>query len=353
MFWIRRLSVAKSKHVRGLLRAGGYIAVLSLTLGAFQLRSAHAEIKNRTVELGRQMYQLANASQHDVNRLSLNGQPMWVGSSMSHDSVDNVLSRYHADCQKNAAQPIENWRELANNAEAKKAEKSAMPDGVMRAGNGEEGVIVCFTKGDESKPSLKEALKSFAETGELGALGNLRYVYAKKSDRGNTVVLTAWTDNKFNLADLAPPDGTEARGSDFAEIPRPETSLRIFSAQVEGTPFGVNVYRSKQGPEKVVAFFDDDMAKRGWVAIDPELEKNGDEGVQKTQAKARLYEKKGVVLTLASNLQDGDTVTALGLAGVTSSDGTRTDTGIKASDVKPVSKPISQTESSASSISQP
>jgi hypothetical protein len=326
--------------------------VLSLTLGAFQLRSAHAEMKNRTVELGRQMYQLANASQHDVNKLSLNGQPMWVGSSTSNDTVDNVLARYQADCKKNAAQPIENWRELARNESAQKAEKSAMPDGVMRAGNSNEGVVVCFTKGDESKPTLKEAFSTFAETGELGALGNLRYVYVKKSERGNTIVLNAWTDNKFNLADLAPPEGTEARGSDFAEIPRPEGSLRIFSAQVEGTPFGVNVYRSKQGPENVVAFFDQDMGKRGWIALDPEIDKHGDEGAAKTQAKARLYERKGVVLTLASNVQDGDTVTALGLAGVTSSDGTKTDTGIKASDLKPGAKPISQTENSSSTAPQ-
>jgi hypothetical protein len=81
MPFIRRLSVAKAKHVRGLLRAGGYVAFLSLGFGAFQLRAAHAEVKNRTVELGRQMYQLANASQHDVNKLTLNGQPRGISGS--------------------------------------------------------------------------------------------------------------------------------------------------------------------------------------------------------------------------------------------------------------------------------
>jgi len=335
---IRRLSVAKSKHVRGLLRAGGYVAALSIALGCFQLRAAHAEVKNRTVELGRQMLQLSNATQHDVNKLLLNGQPMFVASSMSKDAPGDVLSRFEADCQKNAAQPVANWRELATKTDADKAGSSVMPDGVMRGGNNEEGTIVCFTKGDSSKPTVKEAFKTFAETGELGALGNLRYVYAKRTSKGDTHVLTAWTDNKFNLSDLAPPEGSEAPGADFAEIPRVPTSNRLLSAQVEGTPFGVNVYRSKQGPQKVVAFYDEEMAKRGWVSIDPELDKRPENAGDKTKAIGRLYEHNGVILTLASNLQDDDTVTALGLAGVTSTDGARTDTGVKAQDVRPLSK---------------
>jgi hypothetical protein len=338
MVWIRRLSVAKSKHVRGLLRAGGYVAVLSMTLGAFQLRSAHAEVKNRTVELGRQMLQLAQASQHDVNKLSLNGQPMWVGSSLSNDAASDVLDRYEADCAKNSAQPPENWREIANKAAEKNANKPGMASGIMRAGDRDEGTVVCFTKGEGSKPTVKEALKTFAETGELGALGNLRYVYVKKSDRGKTVVLTAWTDDKFNLADLVPPEGSESPGTDFPEVPRPPTSMRLMSVQVEGTPFGVNVYRSKQGPANVVSYYDAEMAKRGWFGIDPELAKHAENGQNPTGAMGRLYERNGVVLTLASNLQDGDTVTGLGLAGVTSTDGTKTDTGIKASDARPSSK---------------
>lgn len=330
---IRYLKASKAKHVKGLLRAGGYLAVLSLTLGGFQLRAAHAEVKTRTVELGRQMLQLANASQHDVNKLTLNGQPMWIGSSLAEDSVSVVLDRYQTDCEKNSAQPSESWRELAKKTDAKKESPSALATGVMRAGDSQEGTVVCFTKGENSKPTTKEALKTFAETGELGALGNLRYVYVKKSAKGNTIVLTAWTDDKFNLADLVPPEGSEAPGADFAEIPRPPTANRMMTVQVEGTPFGVNVYKSKQGPENVANFYDVEMQKRGWFALDPELDKQL-KGENDTKAVGRLYEKNGVVLTLATNLQDGDTVTALGLAGVTATDGSKTDTGIKASDVR-------------------
>jgi hypothetical protein len=322
------------------LRAGGYVAVLSLGLGAFQLRAAHAEVKNRTVELGRQMFQLANASHQDVNKLNMNGQVMWLGSSIAKDSVSSVLDRYEGECRKNSAQSTESWRELAQKIDestAKKEETPLMATGVMRAGDSAEGTVLCFTKGEHSKPTVGEAFRSFADTGELGALGNLRYVYVKQSDHGRTVVLTAWTDERFNLRDLVPADGREAKGSDFGEIPRPPTSNRLLSAQVEGTPFGVNVYRSKQGPANVVGFYDDEMAKRGWMAIDPELDrqmaKRGQEN--KTGAIGRLYEKNGVVLTLAANLDEGDTITALGLAGVVSAEGATTDTGVKAADAPP------------------
>lgn len=341
MPFIRRLSVARSKHVRGLLRAGGYVAVLSLGLGAFQLRAAHAEVKNRTVELGRQMHQLANASSQDVNKLNMNGQVMWLGSSVAKDSVSSVLDRYEAECRRDTAQSTKSWRELGKKIEEKagdkKEETPLMATGVMRAGSDVEGTVLCFTKGEHSKPTVGEAFKSFAETGELGALGNLRYVYVKESAKGKTIVLTAWTDDRFNLSDLVPDEGKEAKGSDFGEVPRPPTSNRLLSAQIEGTPFGVNVYRSKQSPSNVVGFYDDEMGKRGWIAIDPELDrqmaKRGEEN--KSGAIGRLYEKNGVVLSLASNLDEADTITSLGLAGVVSSDGSRTDTGVKAGDAPP------------------
>jgi hypothetical protein len=355
MPFIGRLSVAKSKHVRGLLRAGGYVAVLSLGLGAFQLRQAHAELKNRTLDLGRQMYQLANASHQDVNKLNLNGQVMWMGSSLSHDSTASVLDRYEAECKKNAAQSPESWRQLTQTSE-KDAAKSADPtagmssSGVMRAGSLTEGTVLCFVKTEHSKASVGEAFKSLAETGELGAVGDLRYVWAKQGPSGNTTVLTAWTDDHFNLAELNPPEGKEARGADLPNLPRPPDSTRMFAAQVEGTPFGLNVYRGKLGPAKVISYYDEEMRSRGWLAIDPEIDKwMAKRGEANTDGViGRLYEHDGVVLTLAAHIDQGDTITTLGLAGVASPEGTVTDTGVKASDARTGDAPTSGVKSASS-----
>ncbi len=356
MPFIGRLAVARSKHVRGLLRAGGYVAVLSLGLGAFQLRQAHAELKNRTLDLGRQMNQLANASQQDVNKLNLNGQVMWMGSALSHDSAATVLDRYEAECKKNAAQSPESWRQLTQTSEKAAAAKSADTagmdsSGVMRAGSLTEGTVLCFVKTEHSKTSIGEAFKSLAETGELGAVGDLRYVWAKQGPSGKTTVLTAWTDDHFNLADLVPAEGKEAPGIDLPNLPRPPDSTRLFAAQVEGTPFGLNVYRGKQGPSKVISFYDEEMRTRGWLAIDPEIDKwMAKRGETNTDGVVgRLYEHDGVVLTLAAHMEQGDTITSLGLAGVASPDGTVTDTGVKASDAPTSGRAVK----SASSQSEP
>ena len=363
MPFIGRLSVAKSKHVRGLLRAGGYLAVLSLGLGAFQLRQAHAELKNRTVDLGRKMSELANASQQDVNKLNLNGQVMWMGSSVSRDSAATVLDRYEAECKQNAAQSPESWRQLTQpvndgkDASNKRHEAVAgmNSSGIMRAGSVTEGTVLCFVKTEHSKSSIGEAFKSLAETGELGAVGDLRYVYAKQGASGKTTVLTAWTDDHFNLSELNPPEGKEAHGTDFPNLPRPPDSARLFAAQVEGTPFGLNVYRGKQGVAEVISFYDEEMRTRGWLAIDPEIGKwMAKRGEANTEGVVgRLYEHDGVVLTLAAHMDQGDTITTLGLAGVASPDGTVTDTGVKASDARTGAGAVQSGVKSASSQSTP
>jgi len=285
--------------------------------GVVQLRSARAEVGDRSIEFGRQMMQLANATNRDLNKLTFNGQPMWLGSGIANDSTAAILDRYESYCSKNIAQPTESWRELANKADAS-VDKSFISTGIMRSGTktGDEGSVICFTKGENSKGSVADAVRAFGETGQLGAFGNLRYAYAKKTESGRTLVLTAWTDDKFNLKDLVPKEGKDAGGADFPELPRPPASLRIFAAQVEGSPFGVNIYQSQDAPTEVAAFYDNEMIRRGWRGFDPKFE---DKDVDRSFA--RLYEREGVVLTLVSGVRDGATVTALGLAGASAHDG--------------------------------
>src|SRR4051794_38576314 len=91
------------KKRRGLMRAAGYLIALSGVFSLIQIRQARAEVGDRTVELGRQMMALAKATQHDVNKLTLNGQSMYIGSSLSKDTVGSILDRYESLCEKNRA----------------------------------------------------------------------------------------------------------------------------------------------------------------------------------------------------------------------------------------------------------
>lgn len=349
--FVRRHSPEKMKHLRGLVRAGIYLGALGLVFGAVQVRSARAEVKNRTVEMGRQMLQLAKATQHDVNKINFNGQTMYVGSSLADDTPKGVLDRYESYCQQNLAQPAEQWRTLATKPGEKPPEKTLLGGGVMRTGTDEEGAVVCFTKAANSKPSTTEALKTFAETGELGALGGLRYVYVHKTQKGNTTVLTAWTDDQFNLAKLMPEENKDCGGSDFNGIPRIPNSQRVLSAIVDGTPFGLNLYRGGESPEKVVEWIDGEMHARGWYVLDPEL-KDHTEVDPKNPPVGRLYEKDGVVLTVAASKDEYGVMTGFGLAGTVANDGTKSADGRKAVDMSPSERARNAGENASSNASK-
>ena len=305
----------KKKHLKGLVRASAYIGALSLVFGALQMRNARAEITNRTMELGRQMAQLASATNHEINKISLNGQAIWVGSATADGAAAAILDRYESYCQKNSAQPTDSWRDLASKTDAS-VDKSFMSTGVLRGGTKQEGTVLCFTKSESSKPTVAEAFRSFGETGELGAFGSLRYVYVKQGENGRASVLTAWTDDKFSIKNLVPEEGKDSGGLEFPNIPRPPANTRVLSAQIVDSPYGVNVYQGQEAPAKILAFYDDEMKKRGWFGFDPELEKVSAGDGNTNPAMGRLYERDGVVLTIASKVEEGATVTALGLAGV-------------------------------------
>ena len=317
-------SPEKRKKRRGMMRAGAYLLALSGVFSLIQIRQARAEVGDRTVEIGRMMSTLANASQHDVNKLNLNGQSMFIGSSLSKDSVTSVLDRYDALCQTSRAQPADEWKGLAEKSGSENVKKGAVGSaGIVRSGDADEGAIICFTKTSASKSTFSEAVHTFAQTGELGALGAVRYVYAHKTSTGNTTVLTAWTDEQFNLKRFMGEKGKDCEGEDFAGLPRPSDATRVISGRVEDTPFGVNVYRGHGSPAEIAQMFDHKLIAEGWMGLDPELETRDPN--DKHHPVGRIYEKDGVVLTLASHLEPDSTYTSMGLAGVTGKLDTGTD----------------------------
>ena len=77
------LSPEKRRKLRGSLRVLTYCGVVGLVFGAIQLREARAELRSRTVELGREMMKLAHPTEHDVNRITMNGQAIYIASSIT------------------------------------------------------------------------------------------------------------------------------------------------------------------------------------------------------------------------------------------------------------------------------
>jgi hypothetical protein len=264
------------------------------------------------------MADLAKASNHELSTIVFNGQKVHVGNSVTDDPPSEVLKRYQAYCDNNASFSDDDASEKEepfgpeDHPETEKAGTLRVESATPQSG---DGAVICFVKGEATKASRDEAFEAFLTTGELGAIGELRYAYARKSDSGRTLVLTAWTDSKFNLLDIVPkgPD-EDVRGDDFPEIPRPGKSVRVLSARAEGTPYAANIYRTSDRPAQVLAFYDGAMQERGWFMFDPEL--TDDDG-----GYARAYMKDAVVLIVTTRVDDdGSTYASLGLSGVTADD---------------------------------
>lgn len=296
----------RTKHFAGVVRGSAYVAVFAgftLFMGA---RNARAEVEDRTMELGRRMFALANATHHDVTDMEVNGQHVFVGTSVTRDDARAVLDRYEHHCRVDASHSPEGWRSLT--PDAAKSGELPLASGAMRSGTDTEGTLLCFTKSARTMASLEGAIASFAETGELARIGNVRLVYVKRAANGEgTHVLTVWTDERMNLLELVPKDGSvDARGSDFPNVPRIDGAARVFSARAVDTAYGLNVYRGTDAPAAVANRYDAAMQGAGWARIDG----------PPSDATSRLYFKDGVVLTFASTREGTGTFTALALAGV-------------------------------------
>jgi hypothetical protein len=321
MGFSRKRSPERVKHRQGLIRVFGYATAVGLVCAAFSIRAARAEITDQSLIVGRQMIELSKSSKNDIAKVILNGQTMFFANSYSDDDSSKVLERFAEHCEKNAAQSPETWRELAEKTAKLDAAASgsgqaiASTGGMLRGGTNEEGTILCFVRSESSKPTFSEAMASFQQTGELSALGMLRYVYVKKSQKGGSHILAAWTLEKFNVKEMMPDEDQDVPGEDFSELPRPDGSVRTFAARLDGAPFGVNIYESTSAPEKVALSYDAMLTKQGWFAIDIESEpKRSDPSLKGVTG--RVYQKDGVLLTMVSRVERNKTITGLGVAGV-------------------------------------
>jgi hypothetical protein len=323
-----RTSLERAKHRRGLVRVAAYMSFGTLVFGALGVRQARAEYRHEALRFGRQMVELARSSNQQVTKIVMNGQPLHVGSAVTLDSPEAVLERYDEYCKANGGQ-TDDFKDIekalrkqtpgsdganATAIDAKDSDTSALARaGHVRTGGKDDGAVICFVRGAQTKSTSREAFESFVTTGDLGAFGELRYAYASK--RGEkTLVLTVWTDSSFNLGSMTSDADHDSPGEDFPELPRPPNSVRVMSAHADGAPYGVNIYRTTDAPTQTLERFDHEMKEMGWFTYDPELSEEEHKGL------GRAYMKNAVVVTVGtSRLADGNYV-AVGLAGVSADD---------------------------------
>lgn len=288
---------------RGMLRVAAYAAAVFAVATGCSIHSAKAAIGEQQLDLGRDLMPLADFLK-ESRVLEINGQRAHVATTSVQSDLTTVLDRYEGHCLGAKSVLSEGWK-LAGEEDRHEAEAKLLKLTVSREENANEGTVACIVKGARSASSFTEAARAFAKTGDFGAFGKLRYVYAKRGSGGSTFVMTVWTDDTFELGKMLPQPGQDVAGGDLAEVPRPPQAQRIFVTALSGAPFSTRVYQSAVKPEAALAFYDDAMKASGWI-----------DGVTDHSKPGRMYWKNGTEIVVAAGVDTrGETTVSIAEVG--------------------------------------
>ncbi|HQY61211.1 MAG: hypothetical protein IPF92_13605 [Myxococcales bacterium] len=261
--------VAHGHRVPGALRLGAYAAVAALALGAIGARAAHAEAGGAALSLGRELGALA-AERGDPGgaTVRLNGQAFHVAESATSRTVHEALDTVERACRERPGALSDLFAAVPARGTAGGLPyelPASFTRGIVRNETEREGVVVCLVDG--ARRPLPSALKAFAASQDLGDLGRVRYVYARRATDGATTALTlAWTDAHFDLKKIGA--GGEDDGSE-GRAPRPPGARRWLVAEVDGTPHATRFYDTRAPVADVTAHYDRALQDAGFQRFTP------------------------------------------------------------------------------------
>jgi hypothetical protein len=258
-------------------------------------------MKESALEIGDELGKLGDVGNNTP--IVLNGQRIHVGSSVHELTVSETLDRAEMFCRSGASGPISDQPEqlLDNASMSLKTETPAR--GMIRQERDGRGVVLCFAapegqSADDSFSDRYQRVVRFLATGDLEAMGRLRYLYARPTDTGRTQLIRVWTNGPFNLYAMAREGNKDTPGSDPKDAPRPPDSVRLLSATVDVAPYAVRIYETPRTPRDVAASYDKEMPGLGWKLL------IGD-------GNARVYQRDDITVFVTPTEQEGRVLVSL------------------------------------------
>jgi hypothetical protein len=255
----------------------GCAGAASLLFGWCSVEGVAAQVEQASFELGERLVLALGDVVSAPQAIAVNGQSLWVASKTTPLSVSEVLDRFDAHCvsgaralgaelgQLEAAATASTTPERASEARGQRAliRRAELP--------GRGGQLVCLAPNEPLSGfvDLGERLGTLFTTGQLGALGELRYVQARPRAEGGSHVVSVWSAGAFNLFDALPRD-TDVPGDDPERAPRPPDATRILSASIPGRSYAIRSYVSRRPALELVAFYASEMPKQGWTLLEAE-----------------------------------------------------------------------------------
>lgn len=249
----------------GALRVLGILAVIQAAALLFVAHNVRASAREALLQLNTWLLSVPNITPNTANELVINGARLALASGSSELEPDALLDRLQSYCESQSALelPEQALDELVHTNTTTPVAPAAVPTarGVFRLQQGDRGIVACFARGRTSG-SLFERLQRFATTGELSALGELRYFSVLDHNEGRTLFLAAWPLGEVKLLEMFPREG-DAPGTDLPGLPRPSAATRTLSA---GTPAGGHLvsYALGAAPRQALARFQIQLKSDGF-----------------------------------------------------------------------------------------
>lgn len=290
------------RRVGGVMRVVAYALVVSLVVGLVAAKKAAADSTEAMRGLSHDLMALKDVL-GDGKELKINGETIHAAVGPSPDGVKATLDRFEKHCEENPGILGQEWAritaaggttgevpaELPESADkhVPQMKSGVVKMGTFRSGDDDEGIVMCLVRSESGPTDVAQAMEQFTRTQDLGALGKMRYAYAKKA-KGGSNLMTAWTDDHFSFKALAPEkDSSDAPGTDSAVVPRLPQSQRILSAGVEGTSYAVRVYNAPGTVGQAEGAYDAAMHRLGFLELHTE------------HAGERGYLRDGFMVTMA------------------------------------------------------
>jgi hypothetical protein len=214
----------------------------------------------------------------DGRRVFINGDPIYFRMQTTLDPVAKALDRVEGECNSgdsSMALGIPKQYERTTTGKQLNLTKA------IKNGGGDLGEVLCvFHEGDLRGEGTAQT----------------RFTIAHRNEDGRVSLFTVSTEERADLYTVFPLTG-DAPGGDFADIPRPRDSTRLFAATIEDDPYAVRIYETQSNMAATVKQYDSDMSLAGW---------KGSEAVAKEMPDARFYQR-GEDRYVASFMTDKET----------------------------------------------
>lgn len=267
------------QKIFGTARVLAYGMVVAGGLGLYTAHNAAAEFREQGLQVGQDLQELTDLL-GETDEIRINNQSIYMSTAESDEPIGQVLDRFQANCDAHPGA----MKDLVKDVVEKKAvikdldKKDTKTLTTQREESDNSGTVICMAGADGGKVGWKDAITAFTQTGDLANIGNLRYVYAQKNPKkGTTSIRTIWTEGHFNFYSVMPKDQVgDAPGSDANNVPRPDHTRRVFTAEAANNQYAARYYLTDDAAKDVLAAYDAKMDKLGWEMVTTDLVPNSD-----------------------------------------------------------------------------